>query len=340
MNVMEDLILGIESSCDESSAAVVRNGCDVLSNVVASQFELHAKFGGIVPEIACRAHIERINGIIEQALAEAGIAADQIVAVAGVNTPGLVGSLLIGFTAAKTLAWAWDKPLIAVNHLQAHAYAAGMTVHQLLWPAIGLIVSGGHTALYRCSEPLDMQLMGSTTDDAAGEAFDKVANILDLSYPGGPAIQEAAAAGDPQAVNFPRALLGTDSLDFSFSGLKTAVLYHVRGTDLARPDSSHLSKQQKADIAASFQAAVIDVLVTKTMLACRQTGLPRVVLGGGVAANVALRGALTRACNDNDCLLFLPPMSLCTDNAAMVAGLAWHKYRAGDFAELTTSVAS
>ncbi len=340
MNGTDDLILGMESSCDETCAAVVSNGRTVLSSAVASQFELHAKFGGIVPEIACRAHIECINVIIEQVLVQASVQPQQLCAVAAVNTPGLVGSLLIGFTAAKTLAWVWDKPLIAIDHLQAHGYAAAMAVHEQLWPALALIVSGGHTAIYLCHNPLDMQLLGSTIDDAAGEAFDKVANILDLGYPGGPAIENLARQGNPTAVNFPRAMLGRDSLDFSFSGLKTAVLYHVRGTDLSRPDSSHLSLQQKADIAASFQAAVVDVLVSKTMLGSKRSGLGRLILGGGVAANGALRSALTQACRQRDYMLFLPPMKLCTDNAAMVAGLAWHKFLARQFANLGESVST
>jgi len=340
MNGGDDLILGIETSCDETAAAVVGRGNDVLSNVVASQFDLHAKFGGVVPEIASRAHIERINSIIDEALAQAGVEPDQLCAVAGVNSPGLVGSLLIGFTAAKTLAWSWGKPLITIDHLQAHAYAASMTVHEPVWPAVALIVSGGHTALFLCHDALEMQFLGGTSDDAAGEAFDKVANILDLGYPGGPAIQEIAQQGDAAAVNFPRTFLGKDSLEFSFSGIKTAVLYHVRGTDLGRPDSSHLSAQQRADIAASFQQAMVDVLVGKAMLACERSRIRRLILGGGVAANRALRQQMRRACEERDFSLFLPPLWLCTDNAAMVAGLARHKYLAGDFAGLDTSVAA
>jgi N6-L-threonylcarbamoyladenine synthase len=223
------LILGIETSCDETSCAVVADGRTVLSNVVASQIDLHARFGGVVPEIASRAHIEAVNTVIAQALAASGVRPENLSAVAVTNEPGLIGSLLVGLMAAKTLAWVWDRPLIGINHVYAHAYAAALEAPPIEYPAAALICSGGHTALYRCGSPTDLELLGTTIDDAAGEAFDKVACILKLGYPGGPVIDKVARDGDPAAVDFPRTLLRGASLDFSFSGIKTAVLYHVNG---------------------------------------------------------------------------------------------------------------
>lgn len=336
-------ILGIETSCDETAAAVVVDGRDVLSSVVASQDELHAKFRGVVPEIASRAHLERINLIVEEAINQAGLELGQLDVVAGVNTPGLIGSLLIGFTAAKTYAWALAVPLIDVNHLYAHAYGALMSESGHVGsnlPAVALIVSGGHTSLFYHRSPLEIEPIGRTLDDAAGEAFDKVATILDLPYPGGPAIDQLARQGDSEAISFPRTWLGAGSFDFSFSGIKTAVLYHVRGTDLSRPDSSHLSDQQRADIAASFQAAVVEVLVEKSIRACCQFQVSTLLVGGGVAANRYLRDRLTDRCRAERIELLLAEPRMCTDNAAMVAGLAWHKYQAGLFADLAEGVAS
>ena len=328
-------ILGIETSCDETSAAVVSRGQEVLSSIVASQDELHGKFGGVVPEIASRAHIERINPVIAQALDRAGVNPSDLAAIAVANRPGLIGSLLIGVSAAKTLAWAWSKPLIDIDHVQAHIYAAALGPQSACtFPAVALVVSGGHTALYLCRDPLDIKSLGSTTDDAAGEAFDKVANILQLGYPGGPIIDKLSRQGNPQAVNFPRSWLGKDSLDFSFSGIKTAVLYHVRGQN-AQARKVHLNDQARADIAASFQQAVVDVLVGKTILALNQQSLKRVILGGGVCANTALRAAMQHACRQADAELFLAPLAYCTDNAAMVAGLAYHKFCANLFADLS-----
>ncbi|MFA5863232.1 MAG: tRNA (adenosine(37)-N6)-threonylcarbamoyltransferase complex transferase subunit TsaD [Phycisphaerae bacterium] len=333
-------ILGIESSCDETSAAVVVDGREVLSCVVASQDELHAKFKGVVPEIASRAHLEKINIIVGQALEQAKLSFDQIDAVAAVNTPGLVGSLLIGFTAGKTLAWALGKPLLAIHHVQAHAYGAVLGYPGDAFPAIAFLVSGGHTSLYICNNPLQMQSIGSTQDDAAGEAFDKVACILDLPFPGGPMIDKIAREGNPQAVRFPRTWLAKESLDFSFSGLKTAVLYHIRGTDLSRPDSSHLSAQEKSNIAASFQAAVVEVLVEKAIHACRQFEMKRLLVGGGVAANSYFRRQLSDRTQQEKIELILAKPKLCTDNAAMVAGLAYHKFQSRQFANLSENVIS
>ena len=327
-------ILGIETSCDETSAAVVLDGVHVRSNIVASQVDLHAKYGGVVPEIAARAHIERLDAVIEEAMSAAGVTKDNIDAIAVTNRPGLVGALLIGVTAAKTLSWVWGKPLVAVDHIRAHAYSPAMELDEPPWPAVGLIVSGGHTSLFLIHSPISIVLLGATTDDAAGEAFDKVATILGLGYPGGPLIEKVARDGDPKAIDFPRTMLSPDSLDFSFSGVKTAVLYHVHGHGRVSGGLEKLSSPQIADIAASFQQAVIDVLVRKTILAVTQTGVQTVVLGGGVAANKALRSALEAACIERRLKFHAAKMAYCTDNAAMIAALGYHQLQAGDVAEL------
>ena len=327
-------ILAIETSCDETAASVVVDGREVLSSIVASQDELHGRYGGVVPEIASRAHIERINSVIEHALGQAKVSPSDLAAVAVANRPGLIGSLLVGVSAAKTLAWGWQKPLIDINHVQAHIYAAQLGVDGAgVFPAVALVVSGGHSSLYHCRGPLDVELLGRTIDDAAGEAFDKVASILKLGYPGGPAIDKLAGQGDSGAIKFPRSWLSKGSLDFSFSGIKTAVLYHVRGQD-ARVSKAAPDEQSRADIAASFQQAVVDVLVGKTMLALQQQGVACVIVGGGVCANSALREAMGVACRQANAKLFLAPRQYCTDNAAMVAGLAYHKLRAGLSADL------
>jgi N6-L-threonylcarbamoyladenine synthase len=331
-------ILGIETSCDETAAAVVCNGRDVKSSVVASQVELHEKYGGVVPEIASRAHVEQIYPVISEALEQAGVARDEIDAVAVANQPGLAIALVVGVTAAKTLSFAWEKPLIAVNHLHAHLQSAMLAEETLDLPAVALIVSGGHTSLYDCESPLKLELLGSTIDDAAGEAFDKVANILKLGYPGGPKIEKAAAKGNPKAVRFPRSMLSRDSLDFSFSGIKTAVLYHCRGQDMKGEDQvDSMSEQEIADIAASFQAAVVEVLVRKTRRAVERINAGTVLLGGGVAANSALRNAMAEMCRTAEPpkKLLVAPKQYCTDNAVMVASLAYYKYKAGLFAELS-----
>lgn len=324
------VILGIETSCDETAAAVVVDGCDVRSNVVASQIDLHKKYGGVVPEIASRAHIEWLDGTIAEALEQAGMTHDAIDAVAVSNRPGLVGSLLIGVTAAKTLAWAWQKPLVAVDHLEAHAYSPAMNRapdEPLPLPAVAFVVSGGHTSLYDVASVDRQDLLGATTDDAAGEAFDKVATILGLGYPGGPAIDRVARNGNPQAVAFPRARLGRDSLDFSFSGIKTSVLYHVNGPGKTTGGLARLTDTDIADIAASFQAAVVDVLVDKAILAARRTKRQTLLLGGGVAANGRLREQLAARCREHGLTLHLARPALCTDNAAMIAGLGYHRLR-------------
>jgi len=346
-------VIGIESSCDETCCGVVADGRRVLSNVVASQIELHARFGGVVPEIASRAHIEAINTVVRRALDEAGVGRREIAAVAVTNEPGLIGSLLVGLMAAKTLAWVWDVPLIAVNHVYAHAYAPALDAEPIEYPAAALICSGGHTALYRCRSPMELELLGTTIDDAAGEAFDKVANILRLGFPGGPAVDQAAGTGNPHAVVFPRSLLSGQSLDFSFSGLKTAVLYHVNGVPGAARGAvigpsrkaeggsagrgrgiENLTPQEVADVAAGFQAAVVDVLRIKLRRAARLTGARTLVIGGGVAANSALRSAAWELATKLHCTLRMPEMRFCVDNAAMVAALGFHHLRAGRTAGL------
>ena len=330
-------ILGIETSCDETAAAVVADGREVKSSVIASQVKLHEKYGGVVPEIASRAHIEQIYPVIVEAIEQAGVDKDDIDAIAVANQPGLTIALVVGVTAAKTLSFAWQKPLIAINHLHAHLQSAMLADEELDLPAVALIVSGGHTSLYDCESPLELKLLGSTIDDAAGEAFDKVANILKLGYPGGPAIEKAAANGDPKAIEFPRSMLSKDSLDFSFSGIKTAVLYHCRGQDMKGEDRvDSMTDREIADIAASFQAAVIEVLVKKTRRAVDRIGARTVLLGGGVAANTVLRSALAKMCQaaKPPKKLLVAPKQYCTDNAVMVASLAYYKYRAGLFAEL------
>ena len=334
-------LLGIETSCDETGCAVVADGSDVLANVVAGQIELHARFGGVVPEIASRAHIEAINTVIERAISQSGLAAEQISAVAVTHEPGLIGSLLVGLMAAKTLAWVWGVELIGVNHVYAHAYAAALNAEPIEYPAVALVCSGGHTALYSCRSPVDLELLGSTIDDAAGEAFDKVAVILGLGYPGGPAIEQAAKGGDPKAVSFPRSLLKGRSLDFSFSGLKTAVLYHVNGVPgavrsrrVTKRGIENFTEQEIADIAASFQSAVVDVLRIKLGRAARATGAKTLLLGGGVSANSALRAAAAEAAKKLGCTLRMPAMEFCLDNAAMVAAVGYHYLRAGRTADL------
>lgn len=331
-------ILGIETSCDETAAAVVADGKTIKSSVVASQTDLHEKYGGVVPEIASRAHIEKIYPVIKKAMEQADVTKDNIDAIAIANQPGLTIALVVGVTAAKTLSFAWNKPLIAINHLHAHLQSALMSEEQLELPAVALIVSGGHTCLYDYHSPLQPELLGTTIDDAAGEAFDKVASILKLPYPGGPSIEKAAEKGNPDAIKFPRSMLSRDSLDFSFSGIKTAVLYHCRGQDMKGQNKvDSMTTQQIADIAASFQAAVVDVLVKKTQRAAKKIGAKTILLGGGVAANNNLRTALQQM-SDNAVppkKLLVAPKRYCTDNAVMVASLAYYKFRAGLFADLT-----
>ena len=322
--------LAIETSCDETAAAVFTDELRVMSNVVASQTGLHAKFGGVVPEIASRAHVRSLLPVVDEALSRAGVSLAQVGCIAVHNTPGLVGALLVGVSAAKMLAAGLGVPVVAVNHVQSHIYACRLAAGRDIFPCVGLVVSGGHTALLRCDSPLAMTLLGGTRDDAAGEAFDKVAAILGLGFPGGPAVEREAATGDAAAFDFPRAFVSDGRLEFSFSGLKTAVLYACHGQDVSRATPPPPGKR-RADLAASFQAAVIDVLAAKAKQALRQTGLKRLAIGGGVSANQALRAALAAVCEKEGAELFIPPMNLCTDNAAMAA-LAVEKWKRGEFA--------
>jgi len=335
------ILLGVESSCDEAACALVRGGRDVLANAVSSQIDLHTRFGGVVPELASRAHVEQINSVIAQALQAADVKPEDISAVAVTHQPGLIGSLLVGLMAAKTLAWIWDVPLVGVNHVYAHAYAPALDDEPIDYPAVALIASGGHTALYHCAGPIEMTLLGTTIDDAAGEAFDKVASILQLGYPGGPVIDNAAKEGDPKAVRFPRTLLKGQSLDFSFSGIKTAVLYHVNGVPGVTYDHprglEHFSQKEIYDVAASFQQAVVEVLTTKIRRAVEKTGAKTTLLGGGVAANSALRAAAEIQAQKLGCTLRRPPLKYCTDNAAMIAGLGYHYLQAGRTSDLALS---
>jgi N6-L-threonylcarbamoyladenine synthase len=326
-------ILGIESTCDETGAAVVQDGVRVLSNVVASQVALHAKYRGVVPEIASRAHIENILPVVGEALQGASIELGDIDAIAVAHRPGLIGSLLIGVTAAKALAWSLAKPLIGVDHVHAHLFSVrlidGQPIEAPAMPAVGLVCSGGHTALYRVNDFLNIEMIGATLDDAVGEAYDKVAAILGLGYPGGPEIDRLAREGNPAAIRFPRSRLNRQSLDFSFSGIKTAVLYHVRGFQ-GRQRETNLSAEELRDVAASFQAACVDVLVEKIKRAAKQIRAKSVIIGGGVSANSGLRAATAKL----GIPVFFPPMQYCTDNAAMTAGLAHLVLESGKQSEL------
>ena len=332
-------LLTIESTCDETAAAVVDDQLNVLSSVVASQSHLHDRYGGVVPEIASRAHVERIMPVIEQALSQAEVELADLEAIAVANQPGLAGSLLVGLIAAKTLSFAHNIPLIAIDHLQAHIYACQIDSGRNVFPCVGLIVSGGHSNLYRCETALDFTPLGSTIDDAAGEAFDKVASMLGLGYPGGPAIQKAAENGDPQKFKLPRPLLdNSERLDFSFSGLKTAVRYELYGP--GKIDSgaiAELDPQRVADMAASFQEAVVDCLIAKAELALTKTGFTRLCIGGGVAANSHFRKRITERAALVEYELFIPPLKLCTDNAVMGA-IAVERYRAGLFEDLSLDI--
>jgi len=310
------VILAIETSCDETAAAIVMGGNDVLSSVVSTQIDLHAQYGGVVPEIAGRAHLDLLNPVIAQAIRESGIDERRINAVAATHGPGLIGALLIGVSAAKALALTWEVPYIGVNHLEAHLYAGLLEDPTLEIPLVVLLVSGGHTMLIEMRGHGQYKLLGRTIDDAAGEAFDKVARFLGLGYPGGPAIDAIARTGDPQAMSFPRAMMN-DGLDFSFSGLKTSVINYVRNNPAANT----------ADVAACFQEAVVDVLVSKSRKAADLIGAKGLVLGGGVAANSLLRTRFMEMCESEGRRGLLPSRAMCTDNAAMIGSAAWYRWR-------------
>ena len=319
----DSLVLGIETSCDETSASVIKGGRRILSNVIASQSDLHSEYGGIVPEIAARAHVEALTPAIAQALVGADTTLWDLDAVGATLGPGLAGSLLIGVAEGKALAAALGIPFAGVNHLEAHLYSALLADPEARWPGVALIISGGHTLLVHVVDDGDYDLLGGTLDDAAGEAFDKVARFLGLGYPGGPEIDRLSLLGGPEAIRFPRAMLRAPGFDVSYSGLKTAVVNHVRRAEAAGEDVV------VEDVAASFQRAVVDVQVAKTMAAAEHTGASRIFLCGGVAANSGLRGGLAAACAERAMDFHVPPPELCTDNAAMVGACATAMLRRG-----------
>jgi len=308
------VILALETSCDETAASVVMGGNDVLSSIVSSQIEIHARFGGVVPEVASRAHMEALIPVMQSAITEAGILPSRIDAVAATAGPGLIGALLVGVSAAKSLALVWDKPFVGVNHLEAHLYAGLLDDPTLEFPLVVLLVSGGHTMIIEMRGHGDYTVLGRTIDDAAGEAYDKVARYLDLGYPGGPVIDRIASQGNAEAIDFPRAM-EHDGLNVSFSGLKTSVINYVK----KNPDVANV------DVAASFQAAVVDVLCTKTVRAAQQIGAKGIVLGGGVSANSLLRAQMSERGAAAGFKVALPSRAMCTDNAAMIAAAAWHR---------------
>jgi N6-L-threonylcarbamoyladenine synthase len=315
-----DRIFGLETSCDETAAAIVDRGVDVHASVVSSQVDIHARFGGVVPEVASRAHVDLLIPVIAQTLVESGVSDESIEAVAATEGPGLIGSLLVGVSAAKALALVWDVPFVGVNHLEAHLYASLLDDPDLELPVIVLLVSGGHTMLVLMRGHGDYDVLGQTVDDAAGEAFDKVARFIGLDYPGGPAIDRLALSGDPDAIDFPRAMMrstGDAEFNFSFSGLKTAVVNHVRTNE----------NVDLADVAASFQEAAVDALVTKAMRAVERHNAAGLCLAGGVAANSRLRARVIEASASAGIPSHLPSSEMCTDNAAMVASAAWYQLR-------------
>jgi N6-L-threonylcarbamoyladenine synthase len=317
------ITLGIESSCDETSAAVIREGRIVLSNVIASQIKVHQVFGGVVPEIASRHHLDNINTVIDNALTEAGVTLKDVDLIGVTHGPGLVGALLIGLATAKAMAYALKKPLVGVHHIQGHISANYIEHQQLKPPFMALVVSGGHTSIVDVTDYNHYEVLGRTRDDAAGEAFDKVARVLGLGYPGGPLIDEAAKKGDPHAVEFKRVFLEKDSLDFSFSGIKTGVLNYLN-TQKLKGEEINVS-----DTAASFQLAVMEVIVAKAVMAAERMKKDKIVLAGGVAANSLLRSMLKEACDKKGFELYYPSSILCTDNAAMIGCAAYYKYKAG-----------
>lgn len=335
------ILLTLETTCDETAAAIVDDRLQVLSSVVASQAKLHEIYKGVVPEIAARAHVERILPVIDETLKAADLTLDDIDAIAVANTPGLSGSLLVGLTAAKTLCFAKNIPLIAINHLHAHVYACQFASESPVYPCVGLVVSGGHTHLYHYESAIKNKFLGGTIDDAAGEAFDKVASMLGLPYPGGPAISKVALDGDAAAFKFPRSFLKEDRIAFSFSGLKTAVRYAITGPGKFELDSAAIPKDQVANLAASFQQAVVDCLVAKSVQAveqCAAAGAPkRLCVGGGVAANRVFRDQLAKECEAKGIELYFAAMEHCTDNAVMGA-IAVERFKAGLFEDLNLDI--
>ncbi len=345
------LVLGLESSCDETAASVVEDGRRVRSNVIASQHDLHAQYGGVVPEIASRAHVERLIPVLRGALTEAGVSLRDVGAIAVGNRPGLIGSLLVGVSAAKALAWSLGVPIVGVDHVQAHLYAPLLEANEAdeavgagevdeLFPALGLVVSGGHTAMYACDSPLELRRIGSTIDDAIGEAYDKVAAMLGLGHPGGPRIDALATSGDDRAFDLPISRLAPDSLDFSYSGLKTAALYALRGYPGMENPPAPPDSRRRADLAASFQRAAVGAVTLKLGRAIERMRAEGVmarslIVGGGVSANTRLRREVAALARKHSLALRLPALGYCLDNAAMIAGLGYRKLRAGRADDLT-----
>lgn len=339
------LILAIESSCDETAAAIVENGHRTCSSVVATQHDLHAEYRGVVPEIASRAHLERVLPVVRRALADAGVDHAQLDAIAAGTRPGLIGALLVGVSLAKALAWSLSKPFLGVDHVEAHLLSGLLDSEEVQWPAVGLVVSGGHTSLYAMEGPLELEQLGATIDDAAGEAFDKAATMLGLPYPGGPHLDELAEKGPAEpSIELPISLLKKDSLDFSFSGVKTAMLYATRGNPrregnrtIFERSAEDLTEAERADLAASFRAAVVAALLRKTRAALAHTSARTLLTGGGVVANSLLRRELTALAEEQGLDLRLPRKELCVDNAAMLAVAAHHRLLRGEADPLSTT---
>lgn len=326
---MDVLILGIESSCDETAAAVVKNGREVLSSVINTQIDIHKKFGGVVPEVASRRHIETIDAVIDEALEKANVTFDDITAIAVTYGPGLVGALLVGVSTAKALAYALEKPLVPVHHIKGHIMANFVAHKDLEPPFVCLVASGGHSHIVLAKDYNEFEILGQTRDDAAGEAFDKIARVLGLGYPGGPLIDKLAKEGNPEAVHFPRVRMEENSLDFSFSGVKTAVINYLHKLD------QNNESYNKADIAASFQEAVTDVLCEHTIEAARKTGIKTITLAGGVGANSALREKMSRMASAHGIRVLYPEPVLCTDNAIMIACAGYYGYINGDRGDMS-----
>ncbi len=317
------LILAIESSCDETAAAVVKNGREVLSNVINTQIAIHTEYGGVVPEIASRKHIENINPVIRKALEDAGVTLDDIDAIGVTYGPGLVGALLVGVAEAKAIAFAKNKPLVGVHHIEGHISANYVENKELEPPFVALVVSGGHTHLVKVNDYGEYEIVGRTRDDAAGEAFDKVARAIGLGYPGGPKIDKLAKEGNPDAIEFPRAHVDDAPYDFSFSGIKSAVLNYINSANMQGKEIN------RADVAASFQKAVVDALVSRAVRLAKECGMDKLAIAGGVASNSALRAAIQEACANNNIGFYSPSPILCTDNAAMIGAAAYYEYIKG-----------